>query len=412
MSYNYWVSLHQHSMYSNGSGYFEIVTKPEDYISYAVDHKLPAVCFTEHGGVQGWMKKKELVEAAGLKFIDGIEAYVAMNLSDRNRGYHTIIIAKNYDGVKEINRLSSESFNRKDGHFYYRPRILFDDLVNAVAHGNVYVTTACLAGGVAKNLPNKEDDTDTAAQKDQVLQQWISLAKTYPDYVFLEVQPHLDDNQINLNKALLHYARKYNLKLIASNDIHALDPEHDRLRKIIKKGKGNGYDNDDQFELWQKTRTEMVSCFMRQGVLSEDEINKALNLTVEIANSVEEFELDKSHKYPQLYEDPEAEFQKRIKRGLINRGIDKLPKQEQKKYIDRVNREYKVYKHNGAINYMLSHQDILNAAKEHGIHFGYSRGSVSGSLIAYLCGQTEMDSIRFNLNFGRFMNPARISLAD
>ena len=89
-----------------------------------------------------------------------------------------------------------------------------------------------------------------------------------------------------------------------------------------------------------------------------------------------------------------------------------MPKEQRQKYLDRVKYEYSVYKSNGAIDYMLSHEDILNAAKEHGIKFGYGRGSVSGSLIAYLCGQTEMDSVKLGLNFERFMNPQRISLAD
>lgn len=411
MSYNYWISCHQHTHFSNNS-YFEVVTKPEDYIKYAEENNLPAVCITEHGGVQGWIKKKELVDAAGLKFIDGIEAYVTMNLNDKNRGYHTIIIAKNYEGVKKINKLSSDSFNREDGHFYYRPRILFDDLESAVKQGNIYVTTACLAGAVAQNLPEHSENKDRSEEKQLVLEKWLQLAINYPDNVFLEVQPHHDKEQIRLNHSLQNYATTYGLKLIAANDIHSLNPEHDRLRKIIKKGKKNRYDDDDKFELWCKSRSEMFEAFQEQGVLTDKEINDALDLTVEIANSVESFELDKSHKYPQLYTDPDKEFQKRIKQGLVDRGVDKLTKDERKIYIDRVNREYKVYKHNGAINYMLSHQDILNAAKAHGVRFGYSRGSVSGSLIAYLCGQTEMDSVKFNLNFGRFMNPSRISLAD
>ncbi len=359
MSYNYWISCHQHTHFSNNS-YFEVVTKPEDYIKYAEENNLPAVCITEHGGVQGWIKKKELVDAAGLKFIDGIEAYVTMNLKQ----------------------------------------------------GNIYVTTACLAGAVAQNLPEHSENKDRSEEKQLVLEKWLQLAINYPDNVFLEVQPHHDKEQIRLNHSLQNYATTYGLKLIAANDIHSLNPEHDRLRKIIKKGKKNRYDDDDKFELWCKSRSEMFEAFQEQGVLTDKEINDALDLTVEIANSVESFELDKSHKYPQLYTDPDKEFQKRIKQGLVDRGVDKLPKDERKIYIDRVNREYKVYKHNGAINYMLSHQDILNAAKAHGVRFGYSRGSVSGSLIAYLCGQTEMDSVKFNLNFGRFMNPSRISLAD
>lgn len=108
MSYNYWIPAHQHDMFSNAGGYFEIVTKTADYITYAKEHNLPAMCVTNHGNVAGWVQRKTDVEAAGLKYIHGIEAYVTMNLEDKNRGYHTIIIAKNYDGVKEINQLSSD----------------------------------------------------------------------------------------------------------------------------------------------------------------------------------------------------------------------------------------------------------------------------------------------------------------
>ncbi|MDY2688770.1 PHP domain-containing protein [Limosilactobacillus reuteri] len=402
--YDYWFSYHQHTSISNGLGYWEVMTKFEDYIDYAIKHHIPAVTSSEHGNVIMWIKRKELAEEANLKYVHSTEAYVTMNLDDKNRGYHTVLIAKNYDGVKEINRLSSASFNRKDGHFYYRPRILFDDLKETVSHGNIYVTTACLAGALSQTYKSVEEAS--------VCKQWIKLASDYKDNVFLEVQPHIDKEQKNYNEFLTQVASAHGLKLIAANDVHALNPEHDRLRKIIKKGKKNSYDDDDKFELWCKTREEMVDTFREQGVLTEQEINDALDLTVEIANQVEEFELDKSHKYPHLYKNPEKEFQNRIKQGLKNRGILSLPKEQRQKYLDRVKYEYSVYKSNGAIDYMLSHEDILNAAKEHGIKFGYGRGSVSGSLIAYLCGQTEMDSVKLGLNFERFMNPQRISLAD
>ena len=409
MSYNYWVSLHQHSVYSN-NGYFEVVTKPEDYIDYALDSNLPAVCITEHGGEFGWLKKKEMIEAAGLKYIHGMEGYICDNADDKARN-HIILIALNYDGVKDINRLSSRSFNRTDGHYYYRPRIFFDELKAVVNRRNIIVTTACLAGPISTNLPVSEDDTETQEKKQRVLNEWLDLAKANPANVLLEVQPHGISEQKKLNRALVGLASQYGLKLIAANDIHALNATHDKLRKIVQKGKGSKYE-DEGLELWCKDRQEMVEVFKKQGVLTEEQINQALDLTVEIANRVDEFQVDASHKYPHLYDDPEKEFQKRIKKGLRDRGIDKLPKEERDKYIKRVNYEYNVYKHNGAIDYMLSHEDILNAAKEHGAHLGYGRGSVSGSLIAYLCGQTEMDSVKLGLNFERFMNKDRISLAD
>lgn len=401
MEEKHWTPCHVHSCESNSS-YFEIVTQYEDYVEWAKEHGQHAICVTNHGNVVRWIKHKEQANEAGLKYIHGIEAYVCMDLEDKYR-FHTIIIAKNYEGVKEINRLSSNSFNRKDGHYYYKPRILFDELWEAVDHGNVYVTTACLAGGLAQSYSDNNKE---------VMDKWIDLVGFFPDRVFLEVQPHDNDEQKQYNRLLVNLARKNNFKLIAANDIHALNPYHDKLRKIIKKGKGAQYDNEDDFELWCKTYDEMVEAFKDQGILSDQEIEDALDLTNEIAASVEDFDLDKSHKYPKLYDDPEGEFQKRVKQGLKDRGILDLPEDERKKYFDRVKNEYAVYKHNGAIDYMLSHEDIVNAAKKHGAHFGPGRGSVSGSLIAYLCGQTEMDSVKHGLNFERFMNPERISLAD
>lgn len=424
-----WVSLHQHTDESNAGGYFEIVTKYTDYINYAKENKLPAVAITNHGNVARWIKHKLGVEEAGLKYIHGIEAYVTMDLDVKERGYHTILLAKNYEGVKQINRMSSKSFDRNDGHYYYKPRILFDDLVENVEKGNIFVTTACLAGGLSqtydKSTLNEDDVSKILSYSDDDLtnrdeefpyslwfKKWVEFAVNNRDRVYLEVQPHIYKPQALYNKLLLTLAKEYGLKIIAANDIHALNPRHDELRKLIKKGKGGSYETDDDFELWCKTYDEMLEGFDKQGVLSSEEATSALDATIEIVNQIEEFELDKSHKYPKLYEDEEAEFQKDIKQGFVKRGLNKLPVKERNKYVKRVNYEYSVYKKNGAISYMLADKAMIDAAKADGRHVGYGRGSVSGSLIAYLTGSTEIDSVRHGLSFERFMNPERVSLAD
>lgn len=424
-----WVSLHQHTDESNAGGYFEIVTKYTDYINYAKENKLPAVAITNHGNVARWIKHKLGVEEAGLKYIHGIEAYVTMDLDVKERGYHTILLAKNYEGVKQINRMSSKSFDRNDGHYYYKPRILFDDLVKNVEKGNIFVTTACLAGGLSqtydKSTLNEDDVSKILSYSDDDLtnrdeefpyslwfKKWVEFAVNNRDRVYLEVQPHIYKPQASYNKLLLTLAKEYGLKIIAANDIHALNPRHDELRKLIKKGKGGSYETDDDFELWCKTYDEMLEGFDKQGVLSSEEAISALDATIEIVNQIEEFELDKSHKYPKLYEDEEAEFQKDIKQGFVKRGLNKLPVKERNKYVERVNYEYSVYKKNGAISYMLADKAMIDAAKADGRHVGYGRGSVSGSLIAYLTGSTEIDSVRHGLSFERFMNPERVSLAD
>lgn len=411
-----WISLHQHTDISN-SNYFEVVTQFKDYVAYAKEHGLNAVTSTEHGNVVRWIYRKELAEQAGLKYIHGMEAYVTMSLEGKE-AYHTILLARNYDGVKEINKLSSKSFNRTDGHFYRKPRILFSELKDAFKNGNIYITTACLAGFIYQNKPHADDTEEVKTKKKYVVQQWLDMAKLHKDMFYFEIQPHDNAEQAELNTLAIKYAKLIGGNVIASNDVHALNPKHNELRMIVKKGKRNGYDSDDEFELWVKTYDEMVNSFHKQrddfnvNVMSDEVITKALQATINIADSVEEFELDKSHKYPKLYDDPEKEFQKRIKQGLKDRGILDKPKEERKVYLDRVKHEYEVYKHNGAIDYMLCHEDILNAAHDNDIDVGYGRGSVSGSLIAYLCHQTEMDSVKLGLNFERFMNPERISLAD
>ena len=406
-----WVSLHQHTDESNAGGYFEVVTQYTDYINYAKEHNLPAVAFTNHGNVARWIKHKLGVEEAGMKYIHGIEAYVTMRLEDKNRGFHTILIAKNWDGVKEINKLSSASFNREDGHYYFKPRILFDDLANT--SDNIFITTSCLAGALSQLRPHYDHQSDKQIDGDKDdLQRWIDFIVQNKSRVFLEVQPHNEPDQAEYNQFLIDLSKKYGLRLIAANDIHALNKRHNDIRLIIKKGKGNNYSNDDSFELWCKDYDEMLESFKKQGVLSREQAEDALDLTMEIVDQIEEFELDRSHKYPQLHENPDKEFQKDIIEGLKKRGILDKPKEEQKVYLDRVKHEYQVYKHNGAINYMLADKAMCDEARKRKIPINYGRGSVSGSLIAYLIGSTEMDSVKYNLNFERFMNPERVNLAD
>lgn len=395
-----WTPLHLHDMISNGLHYFEVCNKYSDYVKYSVEHNITSIAVTNHGTVANWVSHKLEAEKAGLKFIAGEEVYVTMSLDDKSR-YHTIILAKNYEGVKTLNQLSSDSF--KPDHFYYKPRVTFEELKSAVEEGNIYVTTACLASGLAQSFLNNDDETHQA---------WVDLAINNKENVFLEVQPHNVPEQKAYNKHLVDLATQYKLHLIASNDIHALDPESDRIRKIIKEGKGSKYDDEDNFELWCKTYDEMFNDFKRQGVLSDSQIAGSLGFTNFVADSVEEFEIDRSHKYPHLYKDPEKEFQRVIREGIHKRGIDRLPKEQQRIYAQRINHEYKVYKKNGAIDYMLTDKAMIDAAKEHGINVSYGRGSVSGSLIAYLTGSTEMDSVKLGLNFERFMNPERVSLAD
>lgn len=393
--------LHMHDDLSNGN-MVECVTKLDHYIKLANERNAPAVCITNHGNICGWVNRKRAIEDAGMKYIHGIEIYVTETLDEKIRdNYHLTLLAKNEDGVHEINRLSSMAHNKEDGHFYYSPRNTFEEIANT--SDNIIILTACLGNPLWQHAKSKNK---------KAFQRWVKFFAENKHRVYLEVQPHIHPEQKNYNKILLQLADKYDMKLVGTNDVHALDEAHDELRQVLKKSKGIEFEEDDMFELTAKDRENMRSSFENQGVLSAEQIEEALDNTMEIVNSIEEFTFDRSIKYPEIYKEPEKVFQKKIKNGLVKRGIKNLPVAQQKVYANRVKREYKTYMKTGSANYMLLEDLVGEFAVKNNIYAGYGRGSVSGSIIAYLMGITEMDSIVHELDFERFMNEARITLAD
>lgn len=392
---NYTV-YHLHSDLSSGITNIDSVTKYKQYIERAKECGMTALAFSEHGSVFEWWHKKQDIEKAGMKYIHAIEVYVTESLEEKNRdNYHCILIAKNYEGFKEINQLSSNSFNRKDGHFYYNPRIHIDELVHT--SNNIIVTSACL-GGILHN------GTDSIKEK------FITFLKENKERCFLEIQHHKDKGQIEYNQYLVELSKKIDVPLIAGTDTHALNKEHEEARKILQKGKGVHFDNEDGWDLNFKSYNELIQAYKEQQSIDQKYYIEAIQNTNYMADMIEPFDIDTSPKYPKLYKDSEKVFKKKIAEGIKWRGINKLPNKAD--YAKRIQYELDTYKHNGAIDFMLLEEDYKSAMRKKGIYPGYSRGSVSGSIIAYLLGITEIDSIKHNLNFERFMNTERVSLPD
>ena len=392
---NYTV-YHIHSRLSNGVTNIDSITDFREYIKVAKAYGMNAMAISEHGSLFEWLHKKEAIEAAGLKYIHAIEAYLTETLNEKVRdNYHCILIAKNYDGVKELNRLVSMSFNRDDGHFYYMPRITFDELFATT--NNIIITTACLGGVLNNGTPSAKEKMLTFLRKNK-------------DRCFLEIQHHNCADQIEYNKLLYSLSKELDIPLIAGTDTHALNDEHMDGRAMLQKAKGVRFSNEDEWDLTFKSYDQLVSAYKIQKSLPIEVVLEAIENTNKMAEMVEPFELDHSAKYPKLYQDSEAVFKQKINEGVLWRKINKKP--NHKEYYDRIHYEFDTYKHNGAIDFMLLEEDYKAAMRKQGIKYGYSRGSVSGSIIAYLLGITEIDSVKFNLNFERFMNRERISLAD
>lgn len=393
---NNYTVIHLHSDLSSGITNIDSVTKYSQYIDYAKSLGMKALAFSEHGSVFSWVKKKDAIEAAGMKYIHAEEFYITKTIKEKIRdNWHCLLIALNYDGVKELNMLSSKSFNREDGHFYYVPRITFDELLST--SNNIIISTACL-GGI---LVHADDD---------IRKRFIRFLAENNERCYLEIQHHNVEDQIKYNRYLYKLSQKYNIPLIAMTDTHALNEEHLLGRSILQKAKNIHFDNEDGWDLTFKNYNELIEAYEKQASLPMDVIREAIENTNRLANRIEEFTLDKSYKYPHLWEDSEKLFIKKIKEGIKRRGVDKYPNREE--YADRIKYEMKAYKHNGAIDFMLLMEDIVSWCRDNDIGIGYGRGSVNGSIIAWLLGITEMDSIKHKLNFDRFMNIERVSLSD
>ena len=393
---NYTV-LHCHTELSNGTTNIDSVTKYEDYIKRASELGMKSIAITEHGNILSWLKKKDCCEKYGLKYIHGIEAYLTETIDTKVRdNYHCCLYARNWEGVKELNKLISNSYNRNDNHFYYTPRILIDDLFKT--SNNIIVASACLGGVFNKG-------------NDEVKKRMLDFFIKNKDRCFLEIQHHNVKDQIEYNKYLFKLSQEYGLKLVTNTDTHCLNKKHVKGRDILQRAKNIRFDNEDGWDLTFKSYDELIESYKQQNSLPMFVILEAMENTNRIADMIEEFTMDKSYKYPKLYDNSEDVLKQKINEGVIRTGIDKLPNYETE-YLPRIYSELETYKHNGAVDFLLLDENIKTWGREHDIYPGYSRGSCSGSLICYLLGITDVDSVLHKLNFERFMNTERVSLAD
>ena len=444
-----YVPYHVHSMLSNGITNIDSITNFRSYIEAAKQYGMKAFGFSEHGSIFEWLHKKEATEKAGMKYIHAVEAYLTEDNSSKPHlfsatsiesnskvyfyntfessdgiqyaidaetqndvvidkdtikdegykkerdNYHIVLIAKNFDGVRELNTLVSKSFCRDDFHFYYMPRISFDELF--ATSDNIIVTSACLGGVLHSGAPSAKE-------------KFLNFIQNNKHRCFLEIQHHNCKDQIEYNKLLYQLHLDMGVPLIAGTDTHALNDEHIDGRAMLQKAKGVHFANEDDWDLTFKSYEQLVEAYEKQNALPMDVVLQAIENTNKMADMVEEFTIDYSPKYPKLYDNSEEVFKQKINEGYKSRGIANYPNCQE--YLDRIHYEYDVYKHNGAIDFMLLEENYKSEMRKRGIKYGYSRGSVSGSIIAYLLYITEIDSIKYNLNFERFMNKERVSLAD
>lgn len=376
-------------------------TNYKDYVNKAKELGQTALAFTEHGRLNWWVKKKMYCEENGIKYIHGIEVYLTEDKDAKVRdNYHTVLLAKNYEGVKEINTLYSKSWNKEDGHFYAKPRITFDEFFSL--SNNVIKTSACLQSPIL-------------AFKDGELADKLLRA-----YDYYEIQPHNVIRQHDFNEYLYEMSQKYNKPLILGTDTHNLDQYKADCREIIQLAKGwtvkdeGMSDEEVTFDLTYHSYDELVDIMKRDSHLPDKVWLDAIENTNVMAESCEEWELDLSFKYPILYgEKDEEKLWEKLRTDYVKKLEQGAIKEENaEKYGEAVKEEMRVFKKINMLGFMLGMSELVDWCWENDIPVGYSRGSVAGSVVAYLSNITDVDPIIWGTMFSRFANEDRVEIGD
>jgi DNA polymerase-3 subunit alpha len=405
---SYFTHLHVHTQYSildGAAGIKELLIK-------AREDDMKAIAITDHGNMFGVKEFHDEAISLGIKPILGCEVYVArrtrFDKADRTdgSGFHLVLLAKNKEGYQNLIKLVSYGWTEG---FYYKPRV-DKDLLRKYGSGLI-ACSACLKGEIPYTLKNRDY---TQAKK---------LVLEYKDIFggdfYLELQRHKTDDpkaegsvyqdQIYVNKQLRKLSAETGVKYIATNDVHFINMEDARAHDILL-CISTGKDINDNSRLrytgqeWLKTRAEMAELFA--------DLPEAIANTREIEEKIEDYSLDNDPIMPD-FPIPEGVKDADEYLGKITwEGAKSRYPQISKELEERIEFELGTIKKMGYPGYFLIIWDVIRAAREMGVSVGPGRGSAAGSVVAYCLRITDIDPIKYNLLFERFLNPDRISMPD
>ena len=397
------VHLHNHSEYSILDGAIRI----QQLIQFAVNNAMPAIALTDHGNMFGTIEFYEEAHKAGIKPIIGQEFYIAPGSrfykqstrgSNDENAYHLILLAQNYEGYKNLVKLSSLGY--LEG-FYYKPRIDWE-LLTQYSTGLI-ASTACIAG----EIPSLILDGKVSHAYKRASEFADLFGK---DKFFLELQDHNLKEQKKVNEELIKMAAQLNVGLIATNDAHYLNKDdayyHDVLL-CIQTGKSLNDQKRMRFpnaEFYLKTPGQMETIF--------EDYPDALYNTVKIAEMID-CQIPLGNAILPNFEVPEGYTKDSYLTELVNTGAQKRFGAIVPDYVkNRIEYELSVIQRMQFSGYFLVVWDFIQFAKQHGIPVGPGRGSAAGSMVSYCLEITELDPMKYNLLFERFLNPERNEMPD
>ncbi len=397
-----YVHLHNHTEYSLLDG----ANSVKKLVAKAVEYNMPAVAITDHGNMFGALEFYKQCKSAGIKPIIGMEAYMApghrgdkkLRGVGNNSAYHLLLLAKNNTGYRNLMKLSSYGY--LEG-FYYKPRI-DKELLRKYGEGLI-VTSACMSGEVSAFLQ--------AGDKKGAIQCVEEYLEICGDDFYMEIQNHNIPDEV-IYEQVYQLAKEMNVPVIATNDCHYLEKGHHEAHDVlmcISSGKTVNEQKRlryDTTELYVKNIDEMYKMFPGKA--------EALERTLEIAEKINvEIELGQ-HRLPNFPLPPtEGEISLDTYLEKITfEGAAKKYGRIDPQMEERLKYELSVIRKTGFAGYFLIVQDFINYARQQGIPVGLGRGSAAGSMVAYALGITNVDPIRYDLLFERFLNPERVTMPD
>ena len=392
--------LHVHTEYSLLDG----SNKIKEYVSRVKELGMNSAAITDHGVMYGVIDFYKAARAAGIKPVLGCEVYVAPGSRfDRelshgdDRYYHLVLLAENNQGYQNLMKIVSKGF--VEG-YYYKPRV--DMEVLETYHEGIIALSACLAGEVQRYLVRGlyEEAKETACKYEKCFGK---------GNFFLELQDHGIPDQKTVNAGLMRMSEETGIELVATNDVHytyAEDAEPHDILLCLQTGKKLSDENRMRYEGGQyfvKSEEEMRALFpyAAQAIDNTQKIADRCNVEIEFGvTKLPHFDV------PEGY-DSWTYLNKLCHEGLVRRYPDK-----HEELLPKLDYELSVIQKMGYVDYFLIVWDFINYARTHGIPVGPGRGSAAGSLVSYTTGITNIDPIRYNLLFERFLNPERVTMPD
>lgn len=412
--------LHNHTQFSLLDGYSDIKLMYDK----AVSDNMPAVAITDHGNMFGVFKfvaeaSKYNKTTNVIKPIIGCEFYLVENRfkqqftkQNKDNRFHQLMLAKNAIGYQNLCKLSSLSYI--EGMYNKFPRI--DKELILQYHEGLIATSCCLSAIIPKLIREGK-----IAEAEKELQWWLEL---FAEDYYIELQRHGLAADEQVNNQLLAFAKKYNIKTIATNDAHYIEKEDANAHDILlcintgnlkstpimddmegeegdQRGRRFGFSNS---EFYFKSTTEMQKLFA--------DIPESIENTLEIVDKIEYLELKKDillphFSVPNQFSDQDAYLRHLTYEGAYSRYLEVTPE-----ITERIDFELSVIEKMGFAGYFLIVSDFIKAGRDIGVLIGPGRGSAAGSVVAFCTGITNIDPIKYNLLFERFLNPDRKSMPD